>query len=164
MLKKIYEFIDYNMRDNKLFQVICTCLVGVICFVLTFIYVIDSTPATNEDYEPLIKQNKAISENFNTVYTYDNYLISPNDSNIKVELSNDECKLSCTYDNNLKFINYKKIDLADSKLIAIIGSLFLGIIGGVYIGGFIISIIIPHILYYLLRFLEWICLLLVGRR
>lgn len=164
MLKKIYEFIDESVRNNDVLHGICFIICGIIGFMWLFLSVFDTTPATKADYEPLIKQNSIIQENFNTVYTYDNYEISPSEDNIKVTFSNKQCKIACTYDKNFKFINYKEIDLASSKLSAIFPSLFLGfvLIGGV--GTWFISMFIPFILSWLLKFLEWICLLLVGRR
>lgn len=163
MLRKIYDFIDDYLRDNGVFQLVTFFVFGVLGFILMFCFVIDSTPAKLSDYEPLIKQNTIVQENFDTVYTYDNYEILPSENNIKVTFSNDQCKLACTYDKNFKFIEYKEIDLAESKSGAIFGS-FLGafLLGG--LGMYIFGMFLPFLLYYLLKFLEWICLLLVGRR
>ena len=115
MLKKIYEFIDYDVRDNYLFPFITFLICGILGFALMFFCVVDSTPATKVDYAPLIEQNSVIQEDFNKVYNYDNYEILPSENNIKVTFSNDQCKLACTYDKNFKFIKDKKIDLAESK-------------------------------------------------
>jgi len=164
MLKKIYEFIDDYVRNNYWLQCITFVICGILGFILIFCYALDSTPATSADYEPLIVQNRAIQENFNTVYSYDNYEIIPNENNINVILANEQCKIKCTYDKNFKFINYKEIDLAESKAGAIFCSFLFGFI---MIGGtamYVLAMFLPFILSYLLRFLEWICLLLVGRR
>lgn len=164
MLKKIYEFIEEHTRGNDTLQIITFIICGILGFILLFTCAIDSTPATLADYEPLIKQNNVIKENFDAVYTYDNYEISPSENNIKVTFSNNQCKLACTYDKNFKFINYKEIDLAVSKFGAIFVSFLMGfiLIGGVSM--YIIAMFIPWLLYWFLIFLEWLCLLLVGRR
>lgn len=164
MLRKIYEFIDDYIRDNDIPQVICFIVGWILGFCLLFFQVFDSTPATRADYEPLITQNNVVQEDFNKVYTYDNYEIVPSEKNVKVTFSNDQCKLKCTYDKNLKFINYEEIDLAKSKLSSILVSLFIAFV--LFATGFVwvFAIFLPFILSYLLKFLEWICLLLVGRR
>lgn len=163
MLKTIYEFIDNNVRRNYMLQGICAIIFFVIGFLLSLFYMVDSTPATENDYAPLIEQNSAIVQDFNTVYTYDNYVITPDKKNITVELSNEQCKLLCTYDKNHKFISYEEKDSAVSKF----GAIFVSLLGGclfTYVGTTLFAIVLPFILYYLLVFLEWFCLLLVGRR
>lgn len=164
MLKKIYEFIDDYASSNDIFQIVTFLICGILGFALIFFYVVDSTPAAEEDYAPLIEQNSVIQKDFSKVYTYDNYEISPSKNNIKVTFSNDQCKLACTYDKNFKFIKDKKIDLAESKF----GAIFISFIGGFIflgvIGMYVLAMFLPFVLYRLLKFLEWICLLLVGRR
>jgi len=164
MLKKIYEFIDDYVRDNTILQGITLFICGILGFVLIFVYVMDSTPATLADYKPLIRQNSVIQKDFNAVYTYDNYEISPSENNIKVTFSNDQCELACTYDKNFKFINYKEIDLAVSKGESIFASILIGFIMLGVSSMYIFAMFVPFLLSCILKFLEWICLSLVGRR
>lgn len=161
MLRKIYEFIDKRIINNPsvhLFSIATLWLIFLFFFI--FQGFIDTTPATKEEYSPLIKQQQQIAVNFNTIYSYDNYTISPNEDNIEVTLSNDQCKLVCSFDKNLKYLNYEKIDNASSKFY----SLFVYLIAAFIIGGgiaIILTIALPTVLFILLILLEKICKLLI---
>ena len=112
MTKKIYDFEDYYPKDNNNFARAIICLILLIALLIATIIIgdIDFIPAKEKDYEPLIAQQEKITEDFNTLYSYDNYSITTDDTNIKVKLSNDECSLICTFDKDLNFVEYKKQD------------------------------------------------------
>lgn len=163
MLKKIYEFIDDYVRDNIIFKAIVFLLCGTIVAGYCFFSVVDRTPATEADYKPLIQQREAISKNFNTIYTYDNYAVSPDEDNIKIVLDNKQCKLTCIYDKDFTFISEERTDLCESTTSAF----FLSLLIGFYIGGIamiLLTMVLPFVLSYLFKFIEWLCLLLIGRR
>lgn len=163
MLRKIYNFIDDYVRDNMVLYTICF-IVGTILMIFAITRIFDYTPATDIDYMPLIEQKDIISQDFSAIYAYDNYLISPNKDTINVELENEQCKIICTFDKNFNYIDLQKIDFALSIFELIFSCLFFGIIGGGGIFVVLFAFFIPFVLSWLLKFLEWLCLLLVGRR
>lgn len=163
MLRKIYNFIDDYVRDNMVLYTICF-IVGTILMIFAITRIFDYTPATDIDYMPLIEQKDIIIQDFSAIYTYDNYLISPNEDSINVELENEQCKIICTFDKSLHCTDYAKIDSAVSIPSLIFACVFFGVIagGGIFTGLF--AIFVPFLLSWLFKFLEWICLLLVGRK
>ena len=160
MLEKVYNFIDDKIRGNDGFHLAGIIIgAGILFFALLFLF--DTTPASANDYKPLMQQKEAIVQNFNTLYTYDNYTIAPQENNIKVTLSNDQCSLTCLFDKNLNIISCKEVDLAQSKIAVLGVSLFIGFIVGGFIGLLLFSFI-PFVISYLLKFIEFLCLLLIG--
>lgn len=160
MLRKIYKFIDEYILENDLLQMIGGSILWILSFCIFLFVLIDSTPATNEDYAQLINQQQEITKNFNTVYSYDNYQISPAKDNIKVILSNKECKLICQFDKNLKYLNHEKSDSYTPKIVAILESIILGLMFA-YIMTAILLIAIPFVISLLLKLLHKICRLLI---
>jgi len=162
MLSKIYNFIDDYIRDNPCLQLICIFVLWGVFFIISLLFLFDSTPATEKDYQPLIVQQEKIANDFNTVYSYNNYTIAPKENYISVTLSNEQCELICSFDKDLKLKSYEKNDKAFPKVKAIFGALISGLLLG---GGFaiILIMVIPFILSLLLKLLEKICLFLVNK-
>lgn len=160
MLRKMYKFIDNYIRGNLKIIGITWSVLLVIFFSIFMFKVVDYTPATNDEYAPLIKQQEQIAQDFNTVYSFNNYSIVPNQNNISITLSNTQCEIICLFNKDFKFINYEKVDLALSEMGAIISSIVLGFIlaGTLTI---VFTNLLPFIISLLLKLLEKICLLLV---
>ena len=163
MLRKIYKFIDDYITDNYALKLIVFGVFAIVLFIISMVYVVDYTPATDSEYAPLIAQQEEIAKNFNAVYGYDNYEIVPSDdnANILVSLSNKQCKLICSFDKQLKFINYEKTDKSHSVFVAIIISLWFFSLFLNAIITIILTIAIPFIISLLLKLIEKICLLLI---
>jgi len=163
MLEKIYTFLDDDIRHNDGLKLIVFGVLAIILFIISMVYVVDYTPATDSEYAPLINQCEEISKDFNIVYSYDNYKIAPDEksNNILVTLSNEQCELICSFDNQLKFITKEKCDKAYSIFKAILFSIWLFSLVFNYAITAILTVIIPLLLSLLLKLLEKICLLLI---
>ncbi len=159
MLRKIYKFIEDWIVENDFLHFVGGIILGVIFCILLFIS-IDSTPATNKDYAPLVTQQEQISKDFNTVYSSDNYEIVPDGNNIKVTLFNKQCKLICSYDKDFKFISSEKSDSAFPKLMALLMALILSLLLA-YFAVAIFFILFPAVIILLLKLIEKICRLLL---
>lgn len=159
MVRKIYKFIEEWIVENDFLHFVGGIIIGIILCIFIFLS-IDSTPATNNDYAPLVTQQKQISKDFNIIYSYDNYQITPSKDNIQVILSNKECRLICTYDKNFKFVSSEKYDKAFPKLIALLVSILFSLILA-YFAVAIFFILFPAVIILLLKLIEKICRLLL---
>lgn len=113
-------------------------IVAITIAVLMF-FVIDTTPATLEDYEPLVKRAQYVQDNPITILE-ENGEIHVYDGKIVLEIENNQCKIKATYDTNLELQEIEKRDKAHSIVFAVIAS---GITG--YLGGFLIVNILAFI-------------------
>lgn len=162
MLEKIYTFLDDDIRHNDGLKLIVFGVLAIVLFIISMVYVVDYTPATEAEYAPLIKQCEKISKDFNIVYSYDNYKIVPDEKtdNVLITLSNEQCELICSFDKQLNLVAQEKSDKAYSIFKAILFSFcFFSFVFNYAITA-ILTVIIPLLLSLLLKLLEKICLLL----
>ena len=154
MLRKIYKFIDRKIRDNIPLFVIALLLIftSTLCTCISY-NMLDSIPATDDDYKPLLEQQETITKDFNEIYNYDNYTILPVDDYVFVTLSNDQCKVHYYFNKNLEYIDYKKEDLAMPLWECILGYITVSIGVAAFIT-WILLIISPFILSNFLKLLE----------
>lgn len=159
MLRKIYKFIEENILQNDALYAFGGAIFLIIYFCIFMFGLVDSTPATQNDYAPLIQQQEEIANNFNTIYSYDNYKIEPIQNDVEVTLSNKECELICKFDKNLKYLSSKKSDLYIPKIGAVLISILMGLMCA-YVSAMLLFVFIPFLIILLLKLLEKICRLL----
>lgn len=95
-------------------------------------FTFDITPATPEDYEPLVSRALLVEE-YPIKMLEQNGNIRIVDDKISLEIENEECEIVATYNRNFKFLGVEKKDKSHPVAFAIIAS---GICG--YLGGFVI--------------------------
>lgn len=119
MYKKFTNFAEI-LINNKLTYVVIILIGFTVGFLLSY-FELDSTPATIEDYAPLLEIQNDILDNFNNVYHYDNTDINLIEKNIVVSTYNDECSINIFFDQDLNYLYTEKKDNIDfSKTTTII--------------------------------------------
>ena len=124
----------FHQNSEKLLRnAITYILLFVIGFSIGFTiayFEFDSTPATADDYAPLLEIQNDICKDFDNVYHYDNIdidVVSPK-NNIVVSTYNAECSIDIFFDNDLNYLYTEKNDNIDfPKSIAIMISSAVGI-------------------------------------
>lgn len=111
MYKRFNNFTE-TLLNSKLTYVIII-LIGFTAGFLMCYFDFDTTPATAEDYAPLLEIQDDILDNFNNVYHYDNTDIDLVQNNIIVSVSNDECSINIFFDENMNYLYTEKKDNID---------------------------------------------------
>lgn len=140
-LEKCKQSIKTWAKGNNTFDwvllgswVLTALVIGTLVFLM-----INTTPATPEDYEPLVsralfveeKPIKMLEQNGNIRIT---------DDEIMLEIENEKCKIIASYNRNFELQGFEKIDKSKSLSFSIIAS---GVCG--FIGGFVVVNIIALI-------------------
>ena len=158
MLKKIYNFIYDHLLTGKVFPGIILGIAFISLFIF-FFNTADTTPATADDYKPLIAIKDEISKDFNQLYKYDNYSVEPKNDNVKVTLKNDECKLICLFSKDMKLTDYEKTSTHFSLAFGVFISAVAAACGS-FVSLFFVCLALG-LIYLLLILLEVICKKLV---
>lgn len=143
--KLIQKVLDSNHIISSLL------IIGFIIGACIAIYVIDYTPATENDYKPLLEIQDNIIKDFDSVYNYPDADINMSKSTISVSVKNEECGLNIIFDKDKNYLYTEKDDYSASVFIFIFGILLYGVILS---GGFMILSSIGLIV--LQSFLEWL--------
>jgi len=121
---------NFNNFTNKLvygiFYKILVFVIGFLIGACIFYSIMDFDYASDKDYEPLLKVEQSIIQNFDTVYTYSNTNITIADSNIIVSVHGDDCYINTYFDKEKNYVSTEKMDNTDpiwvSLLLLILGS------------------------------------------
>ena len=125
MNSKAVKFIEKMLNSSFANAVIV--IIGIIISLVFTFNILDTKPATNDDYKPLFQAQDLIIDDFNRVYNYPNSKVSINDSNIVVTLGNSECSLKIYFDKAKTYLHTEKYDNYDG-FIFVFGILFFGLI------------------------------------
>ena len=106
---------------------LCLALVGFIIGVVFAFCNLDSTPASQNDFEPLYTQKEILENDFSSVYGMNNAKITISDDSNVVNLDSEECKLVLTFDKDFNLISTEAVDYSDSIGVVIFLSIITGI-------------------------------------
>lgn len=111
--------------------VIIFIIVGVFSGFLNF-NDLDVTPATENDYKPLMEIQNDIIDDFNNVYKYPDNEINISENQISIFMDSDECSITSYFDKQYNYLYTERKDNIDASFeIAIVLSIVCGICGGI---------------------------------
>lgn len=131
MVKRLKKRIS-NFKQQKTFEKILdifyysTIIIGFIMGAIFSFNLMDSTPASPDDFKPLYEQKEVLETNFYSVLEMENATIYFSDDFIEATLSSEECSLLLHFNKDFKFISSEEIDKSISIPIVILGSTFFG--------------------------------------
>lgn len=125
MNSKVAKSID-KLTDQSWFENLILTI-GVIIGIIISFYIIDYTPATEQDYKQLLEIQDLIIQDFNNVYNYPDADITITDNNIKVFIENDECSLNIMFNKAQKYMYTENSDKSVNTLAFLFLLLFISI-------------------------------------
>ena len=129
MYEKFEKLMDKLMSSISLY-IILFIVSGIPWGLLNF-HSLDSTPATDADYKPLMEIQSNIVDDFNNVYSYSNTDIDISENKIFVHINSDECSITSTFDKEHNYLYTEIEDNMDASFKTAIGiSILCGICGG----------------------------------
>lgn len=143
------KIIDKILDSKHLISILC--FIGFIIGGCMAINVIDYTPATEDDYKPLLAIQENIIKDFDNIYNYPDADIDISKNNISISVENKECGLNIIFDKNTNYLYTEKSDNSISIFMLIFAIIFFGII--ISAGFILISL---FILFGALAFFEWL--------
>ena len=121
MLKKIYYFIENELFDHPItYGILAVLSILLVYYIFSKNNVFERPSA--ENYEQIIAIKNDIAANFNKIYEYDDYEIRSekdeldNKDKIAATVSKDLLSVTCYYNSDFSFNNYKITDLSMSSL------------------------------------------------
>ena len=121
MNSKIAKSIDKITEQPWFDYLIIT--IGIIIGVIISFYIVDYTPATEEDYKPLLEIQELIIHDFNNLYNYPDADITITDKNIKIFIENNECSLNIIFDKAQNYMYTENSDKSANILLFIVAIL-----------------------------------------
>lgn len=124
------NIITWARGNSTLDWVVFSIWVVIAISIAVFVFLcVDKTPATEEDYAPLVSRAKIIQEKPIKMIEQ-NGRITINNEEIVLEFENSECKISAVYDRDFNLKEIKKRDKAHPVVLAILGASVIGFIVG----------------------------------